>query len=472
MSEVETGLLIGGAWRQGSSRLSVHNPFDGTEVAEVARAGPGDITAALDAARPPELAPYDRAVVLMRARDGLAARREEVAQVVIAESGFTVGDVAGEIDRCLETLALSAEEAKRLAGEVIPFGGAPGGAGRIGYTRREPLGIVVCITPFNAPLNTVAHKIAPAFAAGNAVVLKPSERTPLSAAMLCEALVEAGAPAGSISLLHGPGAELGPALLADPRPGFYAFTGSTAVGKRIHAAAGLRRTQMELGSIAATIVLADADPGTVAVGIAAAGYRKAGQVCTSVQLLFVEARAEPAVTEALATGVRALKFGDPAMAETDVGPVIAVAEAERIAGWIDEARAGGARLLAGGVRDGGLVAPTLLDHVAPGMALRDREVFGPVVSVVPFDALDDAIAAVNASPYGLAAGVFTNDLARGQHCIERLDVGAVHINQTSSARADLMPYGGWKDSGFGHEGPAYAIREMTREKLVSFRVAP
>lgn len=472
MPMAPTALLIGGEWREAAERFDVRNPYDGTRVADVSRAVPADATAAIDGARPPVLSPYERAGVLSRARAHLAGQREAVARTVIAETGFTTKDVAGEIDRCLETLALSAEEAKRIAGEVVPFEGAPDGAGRFGYTRHEPLGIVVCITPFNAPLNTVAHKIAPAFAAGNAVILKPAERTPLSAALLCQALVEGGAPPGSISLLQGAGAEIGPALLADPRPAFFAFTGSTAVGKRIHAAAGLRRTQMELGSIAATLVLSDADPDIVAGAVAAAGYRKAGQVCTSVQLLFVEHTLGEAVTDALLERVGALRSGDPAIPDTEVGPVICASDAERIAGWVAEAEARGARVLAGGEREGCLVAPTLVDRVSQEMALRNREVFGPVVSIVPVRDLDEGIAEVNASPYGLAAGVFTNDLGRAQRCVEELEVGGVHVNQTSSARADLMPYGGWKESGFGHEGPGYAIREMTREKLVSIRAVP
>ncbi|HIP78885.1 MAG TPA: aldehyde dehydrogenase family protein, partial [Kiloniellaceae bacterium] len=259
MEGVETGQLIGGFWTSTERRFSVINPYRREVVAEVCQAGPDEVHAVLAAASPPGQTPYERSEVLLRVRDRIAARDQDIIRVMVAESGFTVKDASGEVTRCLQTLTLCAEEAKRLAGDVVPFSGAPGGANRLGWTRLEPLGIVVAITPFNSPLNTVAHKVGPAFAAGNAVVLKPAEKTPLTAAMLCAAFVEAGAPAGSISLLQGKGSELGPALLDDPRPAFYAFTGSTAVGRKIHAGAGLRKTQMELGSIAATIVLSDAD---------------------------------------------------------------------------------------------------------------------------------------------------------------------------------------------------------------------
>ncbi|MEM7499116.1 MAG: aldehyde dehydrogenase family protein [Pseudomonadota bacterium] len=471
MAEMRDGLFIDGVWRSSQARFADVNPYSGETLAEVAEASQEDIGAALDAAAPPAIAPYERAQVLLGARERLKARREAAIGLVVAETGFTRRDATGEFDRCLETLALSAEEAKRLAGEVVPFAGAPGGAGRWGHTRLYPVGTVVCITPFNAPLNTVAHKIAPAFAAGNAVILKPSEKAPLSAALLVEALAEAGAPAGSLALLHGAGAAIVPPLLADPRPGFYAFTGSTEVGRIVHRSAGLRRTQMELGSVSATIALADADPAAVARAVAQSGYRKAGQVCTSVQILLVEAPLAPALTDALTAAVEALTHGDPSSDDTDLGPVISAAAGTRIREWVAAAEAAGARLLRGGGGGGAMVPPVLLDRVGPDMAVTCREIFGPVVSIIPVADLDEAVGRVNASPYGLATGIFTNDLARAEHAVDRLETGAVHVNQTSSARADLMPYGGWKDSGFGHEGPAYAIRQMSREKLVSYRTS-
>jgi succinate-semialdehyde dehydrogenase/glutarate-semialdehyde dehydrogenase len=367
----------------------------------------------------------------------------------------------------VETLRLSGEEARRLAGEVIPLEGAPQQAGRLAFTLRVPLGVVVAITPFNAPLNTPAHKIAPAFAAGNAVILKPSSSTPFTAALLVQALVDAGMPPGFLSLLQGSSALAG-RLLEDQRIRFYAFTGSTEVGRRIQQAAGLRRTQMELGSIACTIVCADADLEHALPRIVNAGYRKAGQVCTSVQLLLVQHARVDEVSRRLAAMVRALAYGDPTQPDTVVGPVISEAEARRIESWIAEAVSRGATCLAGGGRQGAVVAPTLLAGIDDSMTVACTEIFGPVVCILPFDTLDEAIARVNATPFGLAAGIFTNDLQAAFEAARRLEVGGVHVNETSSSRVDLMPYGGTKDSGFGREGPRYAILEMTEERIVTF----
>jgi succinate-semialdehyde dehydrogenase/glutarate-semialdehyde dehydrogenase len=326
---------------------------------------------------------------------------------------------------------------------------------------------VVAITPFNAPLNTPAHKIAPAFAAGNAVILKPASSTPFTAALLVQALVDAGMPAGFLSLLHG-SAALANSLLQDQRVRFYAFTGSTEVGRRIQQAAGLRRTQMELGSIACTIVCADADLDHALPRIVSAGYRKAGQVCTSVQLLLVQRACLDAVSGRLAGLVRALAYGDPTQPETVVGPVISEGEARRIEAWIAEAVSRGATCLAGGQRQDAVVAPTLLAGIDDSMTVACTEIFGPVVCILPFDTLDEAIERVNATPFGLAAGIFTNDLQAAFEAARRLEVGGVHVNETSSSRVDLMPYGGTKDSGFGREGPRYAMLEMTEERIVTF----
>jgi succinate-semialdehyde dehydrogenase/glutarate-semialdehyde dehydrogenase len=386
------------------------------------------------------------------------------------EAGFTTSDATGEMRRCIQTLKLSAEEARRLAGEVVPLAGAPNQAGRVGFTLRVPLGVVAAITPFNSPLNTVAHKIAPAFAAGNSVILKPASATPLTACRLAEVLLEAGMPRGFLSVLLG-GAQVAEWLIADERVRFVAFTGSTDVGRRIQQAAGLRRTQMELGSIACTIVCDDARLDTALPKIVNAGYRKAGQVCTSVQLLLVHASIVDEVQSRLAKLVQALPYGDPYDPDTVVGPLISEAEAIRVESWIEEAVAKGARRLAGGARKGAVVPPVLLASIDESMKVGCREVFGPVVCIVPFDELDDAIARVNATPFGLASGIFTNRLDDAFAAARRLEVGGVHVNETSSARVDLMPYGGSKDSGFGREGPRYAVHEMTEERIVTFSLS-
>jgi len=383
------------------------------------------------------------------------------------EAGFTASDAGGEVRRCIQTLKLSAEEARRLAGEVIPLAGAPQQAGRMGFTLRVPLGVVLAITPFNSPLNTVAHKIAPAFAAGNAVILKPSSSTPFTACKLAEVLVEAGMPRGFLSVLHG-SAQVAGWLLEDERVRFFAFTGSTEVGRKIQQAAGLRRTQMELGSIACTILCADANLDSALPKIAGAGYRKAGQVCTSVQLLLVHQSIYEAAQARLTPLVKALPFGDPYDPKTAVGPLISEKEAIRVESWVDEAVAKGAKRLAGGTRKGAVVPPVLLASIDDSMKVGCQEVFGPVVCMVPFDTLDEAVARVNATPFGLASGIFTNRLDDAFAAARRLEVGGVHVNETSSSRVDLMPYGGSKDSGFGREGPRYAVHEMTEERIVTF----
>jgi succinate-semialdehyde dehydrogenase/glutarate-semialdehyde dehydrogenase len=330
-----------------------------------------------------------------------------------------------------------------------------------------PLGVVAAITPFNSPLNTVAHKIAPALAAGNAVILKPASATPLTACRLAEALVEAGVPRGFLAVLPG-GAPVADALIADERVRFFAFTGSTEVGRSIQQRAGLRRTQMELGSIACTILCDDANLDVALSKIVNAGYRKAGQVCTSIQLLLAHRSIVAAVEARLAKLVHALPYGDPYDPGTFVGPLISEQEAIRVESWIEEAVAKGARRLAGSARKGAVVPPTLLASIDDSMKVGCRELFGPVVCIVPFATLDDAIARVNATPFGLATGIFTNRLDDAFAAARRLEVGGVHVNETSSSRVDLMPYGGSKDSGFGREGPRYAVHEMTEERIVTF----
>jgi succinate-semialdehyde dehydrogenase/glutarate-semialdehyde dehydrogenase len=338
----------------------------------------------------------------------------------------------------------------------------------MGFTLRVPLGVVAAITPFNSPLNTVAHKIGPAFAAGNSVILKPASATPLTACLLAEVLLAAGLPKGFLSLLPG-GGQVAEWILADPRVRFFAFTGSTEVGRSIQSRAGLRRTQMELGSIACCILCDDAKLESALPKVVNAGYRKAGQVCTSVQLLLVQKEILRKVETELAALVSALPYGDPNDPKTVVGPLISEKEAIRVEAWIAEAVARGAKCLAGGgPRKGAVVPPALLAGVDDSMKLGCQEVFGPVVCILPFDTLDEAVARVNATPYGLAAGIFTNRLDDAFAAARRLEVGGVHVNETSSSRVDLMPYGGSKDSGFGREGPRYAVHEMTEERIVTF----
>jgi len=464
-------LFIGGAWAEGQGpRHAVLDKFTLQPFAAVAEASPQQLRQAVACAQAAfeqgAPTPYERGAMLERAAQGLAARENAFVATMQREAGFTRSDALGEVRRTVNTLRLAAEEARRLAGEMIPLEGVAGQAGRLAFTLRVPLGIVLAITPFNSPLNTVAHKVGPALAAGNAVILKPSLHTPLTAGLLAQVLAEAGVPAGFFQLVHGGGAVVR-LLQEDGRIRFFAFTGSTEVGRVIQQQAGLRRTQMELGSIACTILCDDADLDTALPKVVNAAYRKAGQVCTSIQLLLVHEAIAARVEDKLATQVQALPCGDPADAATVVGPVISEDAAQRIASWIEEAVAGGARLLAGGGRQGAVVAPTLLAGVRDDMRVGCSEVFGPVMSIVPFRTLDEAIARVNATPYGLATGIFTNRIADALRAARALQVGGVHINETSSSRVDVMPYGGSKDSGFGREGPRYAVHEMTEERVVS-----
>ncbi len=463
--------LIGGSWVAGrGASQAVLDKYTGNLITHVAMASTDQLKATVDAAHAAftqqTLSGYERGLMLDRAADGLTERQEEFVRAVQQDTGFTRGDALGEIARTIVTLRLSAEEARKLTGEMIPMDGVAGQSARLGFTVRVPLGVVLAITPFNAPLNTVAHKLGPALAAGNAVILKPSLHTPVTACLLAEVLIYAGVPHGFLSVVHGDG-ETVRSLQEDQRIRFFAFTGSTEVGQIIQRQAGLRRTQMELGSIAFTIVCDDANLDVALPKIVNAAYRKAGQVCTSIQHLLVHQKVMAAAKGRLAAATAALPYGDPRTEGTVVGPVINEAAAQRIEAWIHEAVESGAQLLAGGTRQGRVVAPTLLSGVHDDMRVGCSEVFGPVLSLLPFSTLDDAIARVNATPYGLATGIFTNRLGDAMRAARRLQVGGVHVNETSSSRVDVMPYGGSKDSGFGREGPHHAVREMTEERVIT-----
>jgi succinate-semialdehyde dehydrogenase/glutarate-semialdehyde dehydrogenase len=472
VSDASVELFACGKWTKSASRSPVVDKFSGAVVGEVASASAADVARAVAAcaeafrAGPPP--PHKRADILHRASQLVADRAPSLAATIVAESGFTHADANGEVSRCVQTLIASAAEARRFdEGEVVPLSGAPGQEGRLGFTLRVPIGPVAAITPFNSPLNTVAHKLAPAFAAGNPVLLKPSGYTPLTAALLVQVLLDAGVPENFIAYLPGSGGVVGPALLAQQAVRFFTFTGSTEVGRRIQTAAGLRRTQLELGSIAFTIVMPDADLDRAIPLIASASFRKAGQVCTSIQVLLVHGSIRDEVEQRLADQTRSMPCGDNRKPETVVGPMIAEQEAERAQDWVTRAREAGARAVLGGERSGSLLQPTILANVPVDALVLTDEIFAPVVSIVPFSSFETAIDSVNATPYGLATGVFTRDIERALQAARALHVGGVHINNTCSSRVDLMPYGGVKDSGFGREGPRYAMREMSEERLVT-----
>ncbi len=469
-------LFIAGDWVGGhAGRVEVTDKFTGAVIGSVEGASPEQVAGAVTAARraflEQALDAQQRYTMLMRAAALLEQRRDRFAALITAEGGLPVTDATNEVMRAVQTLIISAEEGKRLAGEMVPIEGAPGQSHRMAYTIRVPRGVVCGITSFNSPLNMVVHKVAPALASGNTVVIKPPELAPLSATALFELLLEAGVPAGHLTLLHGRGSVLGPVLAAHHDIAFYTFTGSTRVGEWLHANVGLRPMSLELGSIAATIVCADADLGRAATRVAASGFRRAGQMCTSTQRLFVQRPVLDAFTERLLAAVRALKVGDPHLASTDVGPMITEGEAARAEAWVREAVTAGATVLIGGTRAGALFQPTVLTGVEPSQKVVCEEVFAPVLTIVPFDTLDEAIDRANATRFGLAAGVFTNDLTSALRASRRLHFGVVHLNEPSSSRVDLIPFSGVKQSGLGREGPKYAMQEMTEERLVTITLS-
>ena len=463
--------FIGGDWCDGGTEQTVPDKFTdapATLVSEPSRAQVQEAVGAVVAGQEKiRWTLHERYQVLSQAAELLTKRRDEFVHAVVADSGFTLTDAGREVERAAQTLLLSGEEAKRLTGEMIPLEGAPGQRDRLGFTVHHPLGVVCAITPFNSPLNTVVHKVGPALAAGNGVILKPASQTPRTADLLLRVLLQAGVPPELISVLYGDGHTAGQWLIEDPRPAFYAFTGSTKVGEHIHRTVGLRRTQLEMGSLSSTIICADADVEKAAKLAMNAAFRKAGQVCTSIQRLYVDRTVLDAVAAALTNGLRDTKAGDPTDADTFVGPVIAPAEADRVLSWTDEAVSQGATVITGGNRTGNVIAPTVLTDVTTDMTLMRREIFGPVVVLCPFDHLEAALDEVNGTPYGLAAGIFTRDIDQALTAANRLRMGAVHINETSSSRVDLMPYTGVKASGLGKEGPHYAIREMSEERLIT-----
>jgi glyceraldehyde-3-phosphate dehydrogenase (NADP+) len=470
-------MLLAGEWVGRPRVIEVQNPYDGRVLDTVPRADPADVDRALGWAERgarvmARLPGYERWRILKRAAEAVLARREELGRLISSEEGKVLAEGRLEAERAFETLIGSAEEAKRIHGEGVPLDGAPGGAGKIGLTLRVPCGVVVAVSPFNFPLNLVCHKVGPALAAGNTVIVKPATDTPLSALRLAEILLEAGLPPEGLQVLTGPGGELGDLLCADPRVRKITFTGSREVGDRICRTAGIKRVTMELGSNSPVIVMPDANLDRVAAAVAATGYANAGQVCISTQRVLAAGRVYADFLDALGPRVAALTTGSQLDESVKVGPMVREREALRVEAWVGEAVAGGARVVVGGQRAGAVYAPTVVADVKPDMRISCDELFGPAVAVTPFDDIDQAIALANDSPYGLAAGIFTENLEWAWRFAREVHSGNLHVNWGPQWRADLMPYGGVKESGFGKEGPAHAVREMTELKTVVFHLAP
>ncbi len=472
----DLGAFISGKWERGQREVLVTNPYDNSTVARVWWGGPAQveeaIRATVDAApRVAELPVHERQKILARVSETISNRQDELAAVLAQEAGKPIRHARGEAARASVTFGLAASETTRIRGETLSLDVSPNGERRMGVTRRLPLGPIAGICPFNFPLNLVAHKVAPALASGNAIVVKPASATPVSALMLAEIVHDAGAPAGAFNVVPCPAAEASP-LVEDDRLKMITFTGSAEIGWAIKSRARFKRVCLELGGNAAMIVEHDADLRRAVDRAALGGYAYAGQVCISVQRILVHERVYDGFLARFCARVDALKVGDPLAEETDVGPVIDDASAARIEEWIAEARDAGGKVLVGGTRVGRLVRPAVLTEVPSHCRVVREEAFAPLTVVTRYHDFEEALAQANKSRFGLQAGVFTADLAKAMRAFQVLEVGGVIVNDFPTFRVDSMPYGGVKQSGFGREGVAYAIEEMTEPRLLVLEYPP
>lgn len=462
---------VGGQWVDKSEKIEVLNPFSGSVIDTIPRANQQDVETALKTAERgaeimAKMTGYERYEIIHKVSEIMTERVEELAQTITLEEGKILAEATMEASRAAEIIALSAEEAKRLSGEVVPLEGGPGVRGKFGFTIRVPCGIVVGISPFNFPLHLVCHKVGPALASGNAIILKPATDTPLSALKLVEFFLEAGTPTEAIQCITGAGSEIGDALCSDSRVRKITFTGSREVGEHICHTAGLKRVTMELGSNSPLIIMPDADLEKVAKAAAASGYSNAGQVCISTQRILAHQKIHGDFLDAFKEQVEDISTGNPIEASTKMGPMIREHDAVRVNQWVEEAVNEGAELITGGERNGQIHTPTLLSNVKPEMKISSDEVFGPVVGVTSVNNIDDAITLANDTDYGLSAAIFTQNIDWAMKFAREVDSGNLMVNWGTQWRADLMPYGGLKSSGMGKEGPKYAVEEMTELKMV------
>ncbi len=474
MNSVILNHVIGGDAVSGSDHFESRDPYRGDLVATAPAASAHEVAAAVRAARAaaPEVAAmpaYQRAAILRRAAELVVERAAEIGAIMARETGKALVDAEGEVKRSTDTLSLSGEEAIRIEASHVPLDGSAMGHGKMAFLMRFPVGVVGAITPFNAPFNLACHKLGPAFAAGNAVIIKPPQQCPLVVHRLVELLYDAGVPRHFIQIVHG-SAAAGQALVTNPDVDMLTFTGSSRVGAEIRARAGLRPVTLELGGTGQTIVCEDAKLDVIAPLLARNAARLAGQSCISVQNIYVPRALAGTLGEKVAAEMRGLRLGDPLAKDTDIGTLIDEAAARRVESWVEEAVAAGARLLCGGKRHGTAYEPTLLTDVTRDMKVVCDEVFGPVASIIAYDDLEEPIRDISDSPFGLQCGVFTDSTQRAMHLARRLRTGGVIINGTSTWRTDQLAYGGVKDSGIGREGPRYAIRDMTEERLILFNL--
>lgn len=468
-------LYINGKWVGDRKTSPVYNKYDDSLIGTLPVVDSDlldEAIAAAERAAPvmADMPAHKRAALLLRTAQRLNERREDIARTIAAEAGKALKFARIEVDRAVSTFTIAGEEAKRLHGETVPLDAVPSGEGYFGFYQRRPVGVVAAITPFNFPLNLVAHKVAPALAAGNSLVLKPAATTPLTAVKLCECLEAAGLPPGAVNLVNGGGSTVGEWLVRDPRIQKITFTGSVPVGQRILSVAGIKKVTLELGNTAPIIVAPDADLEMVAKKAAVSAFYNSGQVCISTQRIYGVPQVQQALTDKFVAATNALVVGDPLDERVDVGPLIARSEVERVAEWVNEASAGGAHILTGGKRDGNVYFPTVIVDAAPDMKVVAEEVFGPVASVIRADSFEDALEQADKTSFGLQASVFTRDINRVFRAIKRLNFGGVIINDVPSFRADHMPYGGNRNSGLGREGVKFAMEEMTNIQMVAIKL--
>jgi len=466
-------MLLNGQWVDRDKKIDVIDPFDNSVIDTVPAAGKEDVELALKSAVKgfeitKKMTVYDRAQILFKAANLISERKEEFATIIAREGSKTIIEARKEASRCVNTMIVAAEESKRILGETIPFDSFPGGEKRRGYYYRFPIGIILAITPFNDPLNLVAHKIGPAFAAGNAVILKPATVTPLSAIKLVEVMIEAGMPAQAIQLITGNGSEIGDPLVSDERVRMISFTGGVEAGKHIASKAGIKKIGMELGSNSPVIVWKDADMKLAVESCVSGAFWAAGQNCIGVQRLLVHKDIYDEFKEKFVALTKTYKIGNKLKEETNMGPMITEAEAIRVEKWVKEAKEKGATVLTGGGREGAVFEPTVLENLPADATIHCEEVFGPTVNLYKVDDLDTAIAEANSMPYGLLAAIFTSNVDVAFKAAYDLDCGGVMINDSTDYRLDSMPFGGVKYSGLGREGLKFSLQEMTEPKVVCF----
>lgn len=464
-------LWINGQWCTADDYQTLKSPYSNEAIAEIAMATPADVKRAIDVAYRtlPEMRMmpvWQRSEILENVSRLLKHRKAEAIDILVKEASKPFTAAALEIDRAIEIYRFAADEAKQLCGTMIPMEASTGGTGKLGFTLRQPLGVIGAISPFNFPFNLVAHKVGPAIAAGNTVVLKPASQTPLSGLFIAELFHEAGLPAGALNVVTGRGSSVGEVLVKDPRVQMITFTGSVEVGKWIRDNAGMKRVTLELGSNAALIIDRDANLDQLMPRCIFGAFSFQGQICISIQRIYVHEEIAPEFTKRFVGATQLLKGGDPQNPDTDYSALITRSEADRVKAWIDEAERNGATILTGGQQEGSIITPTIIRDVPPGMQISCREAFGPIVVIDTFSQIDEAIEKVNNSVYGLQAGIYTQNIDHALQAAEQLHVGGVMINEIPTFRVDQMPYGGVKDSGVGREGLKYALEEMTEMKLV------